>query len=156
MPWRRFGILLLLISLLGASCIYWHKNRLEVSLQAARSALAQGDYDAARASVNEVLELEPGRPDLRILSSQIALGIYDWDMALAEANQALKLDALYAPAYYQRALVYVSINQTGAELRDDALADFERYLNLAPQGEHAAEAERFAADLRAAREALGS
>jgi plasmid stabilization system protein ParE len=39
--------------------------------------------------------------------------------------------------------------QTGQELREEALADFRHYLELAPDGEHAEQAREYAAKIEA-------
>lgn len=88
------------------------------------------------------------------LRGQYYLNQYEWDLALADFDTAIEFDADYAPAYFQRGVLYYSILQTGVSTRDEALADFERYLALAPEGEYAEQAAAYIAQIEAAIEAL--
>ena len=88
------------------------------------------------------------------LRGQMYLNIYEWDKSLDDYNLALELDPDYAEAYFQRGLLYYSILQTGQELREEALTDFETYLDLAPDGPHATEARRYIETIEAALAAL--
>lgn len=89
-----------------------------------------------------------------LIRGQMYRAIYEWDSALNDFNAALELDPAYAETYYQRGLLYASILQTGAEFYDEALADFQHYLELAPDGEHAAEAAQYIADLESQQQSL--
>lgn len=82
--------------------------------------------------------------------------LYEWDSALNDFNAALEMNSAYPDAYYERGLLYVSILQTGDDFYDEALADFQQYLVLAPSGDHAAEATRYISDLQSQRDALNS
>ena len=59
-----------------------------------------------------------------------------------------------ADAYFHRGVLYYSVLQTGQALREDALADFRRYLALAPDGEYAAQARDYAGRIEAELAAL--
>ncbi len=120
----------------------------------ARFYASLSDYDAAIAAINAALEHAPRSPELYTLRGQMYLALYEWDNALADFNTALEHRPGYAEAYYQRGLLYYSILQTGVETRPDALADFQRYLELASDGDYADEAARYAASIEAELEAL--
>ncbi|MBC8171042.1 MAG: hypothetical protein H7X77_05205, partial [Anaerolineae bacterium] len=53
-------------------------------------------------------------------------------------------------AYFYRGILYYTVVVD----RDKALPDFERYLELAPDGIHAAEAAQYQADIQAQLDAL--
>ena len=61
----------------------------------------------------------------------------------------------YANAYYYRGILYASVPEA-VEARQLALADFQRYLELAPNGQHAASAAENITALQAQLESLGS
>jgi tetratricopeptide (TPR) repeat protein len=84
------------------------------------------------------------------------LAQYEWDSALADYNKAIALDPAYPDAYYERGVLYYSILQTGVELRTEAFDDFHHYLELAPDGDHAADATRYTAQIEKELEALNN
>jgi|GEM_PF-6262046 len=94
-------------------------------------------YDEAIADMDAAIELDPDNPELYVLRGQIVILLYEWDRVLADYNHAIELDPDYADAYYYRGILHYTAWEG---LREDALADFERYLELAPDGEHAQEA----------------
>jgi tetratricopeptide (TPR) repeat protein len=119
------------------------------------------NYQDAIDSAGETIELAP--PDqfydrtlmyLYTLRGKMYLAQYEWDSALADYNKAIELDPTYADAYYERGVLYYSILQTGVELRAEAFDDFHRYLELAPDGDHAADAARYTAQIEKELEAL--
>ncbi|MEO8611327.1 MAG: tetratricopeptide repeat protein [Chloroflexota bacterium] len=117
-------------------------------------ALAE-HYDDAIADLTAAIELPTDdTPDLFILRGKMYLAQYEWDSALADYNHAIELDPTDADAYYERGVLYYSILQTGVELRADAYDDFHRYIELAPNGDHAADALRYAAQIEKELEAL--
>lgn len=103
------------------------------------------DYDSAIADMNAAIELaeENGLDnttlaELYTIRGEIIFLIYEWDRVLDNFNHALEIDSNYAPAYFQRGVLYYTM-----ALREDALADFEHYLELAPEGQYAEEAEDY-------------
>lgn len=120
------------------------------------------DYDAALADLNTALDLyyttvsSPFDVDPAILAplyvqrGQIYLLLYEWDQVLNDYNTALQLDPDYADVYYYRGVLYYTVRVD----RANALADFEQYLALAPDGDLAAEASRLADQIRGELEAL--
>jgi tetratricopeptide (TPR) repeat protein len=90
------------------------------------------------------------------LRGQTYLLLYQWDNVLADYSKALELDPTYADAYFYRGVLKYSILQTGASLYPEALADFQQYLDLAPHGEHAADATRDATDIQTQLAALNN
>ncbi len=105
------------------------------------------EFDDAIAALSLALDLTPANPQLYVLRGQMYLALYEWDSALADYNRAIELAPEYAASYFYRAVLYYSILQTGIELRREAQADFQRYLELAPEGEHAAQAAEYAAQI---------
>ena len=92
--------------------------------------------------------------DLYILRGQIYLNMYEWDKSLEDFNSAIEFAPDYADAYFQRGVLYYSILQTGQELREEALTNFQHYLELAPDGEYADQAREYAAKIEAELAAL--
>jgi regulator of sirC expression with transglutaminase-like and TPR domain len=111
-----------------------------------RALAASGDVDEAIAVLNAVLTLEPENPLLYVERGQRILLLYEWDRALADFDRALALDAAYADAYHARGLLYASVPDASA--RPNAIADFEHYLQLEPQGVYAEDVRRYIAQLR--------
>ncbi len=112
-----------------------------------------GDYTTAIDHLSRMIELSPVS-SLYSQRGQMYRAIYEWDNALADFNTALKLTPDYVEAYYQRGLLYYSILQTGTETRPEALADFQRYLKLAPEGPFAEQAARYAESIQTELDAL--
>ncbi len=90
------------------------------------------------------------------LRGQTYLLLYEWDNVLADYNTAIELDPSYADAYFYRGVLFYSILQTGQTMYTEALADFNRYLELAPDGDHAAEATRYLTDIQIQQNALNN
>jgi tetratricopeptide (TPR) repeat protein len=120
----------------------------------ARLRLLSNDFNAARADVDAALALDPTNPALYVLRGQAFLALYEWDLSLSDYNTAIQLDANYADAYFFRGVLRYSILQTGFSTHEDALADFEQYLRLAPDGPHAQSAKHYADSIRQTFEAL--
>jgi tetratricopeptide (TPR) repeat protein len=112
-------------------------------------------YDNALKAMGKAIELDPQNPALYLQRGQIYLLQYEWDKALADYNQAVELQPNNADAYFYRGVLYASVLQTGQTLHKDALTDFEHYLQLAPEGGHVADAQRYVEQLRKEGEALG-
>ena len=110
-------------------------------------------YDDAIADMDAAIALDPNNPALYVERGQRIILLYEWDRALADYNHALELDPNYADAYYYRGILYASVPE-GIDARRSALADFQRYLDLAPDGQHAADAARYLADIQAQFDAL--
>jgi len=112
-------------------------------------------YDEAIADMDAAIALDPDNPLLYVERGQRILLLYEWDRALADFNRALELDPDYANAYYFRGILYASVPEA-VEARQLALDDFQRYLELAPNGQHAASAAENITSLQAQLESLGS
>ncbi len=113
-------------------------------------------YDDAVKDLTAAIDLSPTHPALYALRGQTYLLLYQWDNVLADYNKAIELYPTYADAYYFRGVLYYSILQTGQAMYNDALADFNHYLELAPNGEHAADATRYANDIQTQINALNN
>jgi CHAT domain-containing protein/tetratricopeptide (TPR) repeat protein len=99
-----------------------------------RAQLLQGQFDAARSTLQQALRLEPNSPSILtdLATAEYALseqeGQSEQSMAAAEhLSEALKLHPEDPVALYNRALVYESIGSLPL-----ALKDWERYLSLDP------------------------
>ncbi len=113
-------------------------------------------YDDAVTDLTAAIDLSSNDPALYTLRGQTYLLLYEWDNVLADYNKALELDPTYADAYFYRGVLKYSVLQTGASLYADALADFQNYLELTPDGEHAADASRYATDIQTQLNALNN
>ncbi|MBA3868158.1 MAG: tetratricopeptide repeat protein [Anaerolineae bacterium] len=119
-----------------------------------------GRYNDALNDLNTILEISSVGNQLKayyyFMRGQTYLLLYEWDNVLADYNKALELDPTYADAYYYRGVLKYSVLQTGQSLYSEALADFQKYLELAPDGDHAADATRYATDIRTQLAALNN
>ena len=140
-------------------------GRMTVLSRRALFYLQLSDHQAALEEINKAFDVardtqiytavsEKSLAELYTVRGQIYLNIYEWDMSLEDYNTALELAPDYAEAYFQRGVLYYSILQTGQELREEALADFRHYLELAPDGPYAEQAERYAETIEAELAAL--
>jgi tetratricopeptide (TPR) repeat protein len=136
---------------------FWSETSDEVQTYVLRSQLyaLAFRYDEAIADMDAAIALDPNRPSLYTERGQRIMLTYEWDRALADYNHALELDPAYADAYYFRGVLYASVPE-GINAHRLALADFQHYLALAPDGQHAADAERYAGEIQAQLDALGS
>ncbi len=125
----------------------WLERRADHYLQIEQHAAAANSFTLA-------LAFDPDNPRLYLQRGRTWLALYEWDRALADHNRALALLPDWDEAYFYRGLLYASVLQTGSQLHREALADFRRYLELSPDGRHAAAAARYLQDLEAALEAL--
>jgi tetratricopeptide (TPR) repeat protein len=85
---------------------------------------------------------------LYTLRGQMWLLLYEWDRVLADYDTAIEIDPSYPDAYFYRGVLYYSVLQAGLAWREDALADFEHYLELAPDGDLAEQAQDYADAIR--------
>lgn len=138
------------------------KLLLQLYTHSARLHALNNDFDAALADINTALERyydsvdSPFDVDPAILAplfvqrGQIHLFLYEWDKVLEDYNTALQINPQYADPYYYRGVLYYSVRFE----REKAIPDFERYLELAPDGELAEKAQKYLTDIRAELEAL--
>ena len=117
----------------------------------ADAAIAELDRAIDQAERYAVPPLERAR--LYTLRGQMVLLLYEWNRVLDDYNTALELAPDYAEAYFYRGILYYSAMPGGLN-REDALADFQHYLSLEPDGPHAADAARHAQSIRLELEAL--
>lgn len=110
-------------------------------------------YDDGINDLNIAIELMPAA-NLYLLRGQMYLATYEWDKARTDFDHIIELYPDYAPAYFHRGVLYYSILQTGLTTRDDALADFRHYLELAPSGEFAAQATEYVENIQHELDAL--
>lgn len=117
-------------------------------IETSRLHAATFAHDQAIAAVNLALLLDPDNPQLYIERGQRILLLYEWDRALTNFNTAVDLNPNLADAYYYRGLLYASAPE-GGEARALALADFQHYLDLMPDGAHADAARHYVTQLEA-------
>ncbi len=114
------------------------------------------DYDSAITGMDETIaRAEENELDNRTLAElytdrgEIIFLIYEWDRVEDNFDTAIELDPDYAPAYFQRGVLFYTMAR-----RDDALADFETYLELNVDGLHAEEAESYIESIQIELDAL--
>jgi tetratricopeptide (TPR) repeat protein len=107
-------------------------------------ALAEHYNDAITDLTTAIDQPSADTPDLYLLRGKMYLAQYEWDSALADYDKAIELDPDYADVYYERGVLYYSI----LHLREEALADFQQYITLAPGGDHTDDAVRYADQIR--------
>jgi tetratricopeptide (TPR) repeat protein len=110
-------------------------------------------FDEAVADMDAAIELDPDNPTLYIERGQRLLLLYEWDRALADYNRAIELDPNYADAYYYRGVLYASVPE-GFDARVEAIADFQHYLELNPNGAHAQDAQRYLSQIQSQLDSL--
>jgi tetratricopeptide (TPR) repeat protein len=86
---------------------------------------------------------------LYIERGQRILLTYEWDDVLTDYDRAIEIAPTYAPGYYYRGILFYTQGK-----RDEAAADFARYVELAPEGEFAADANDYIASIQVELEAL--
>lgn len=116
--------------------------------------LQDNQFDAAREAMTEAIAIQPADASLYVLRGQVNIALFEWDNAFADYSTAIELDSTYPTPYYFRGILHYSILQTGISTREDALADFEQYLNMAPDGIYATEAADYAKSIAAELDAL--
>ncbi|MEO0598522.1 MAG: hypothetical protein AAF126_20610, partial [Chloroflexota bacterium] len=90
-------------------------------------------------------------PELYTTRGEIVFLIYEWDRVEDNFNTAIELAPAYAPAYFQRGILFYTVAR-----REDAQADFETYLELAPDGIYAEQATSYIESIEIELEALGN
>lgn len=115
------------------------------------------DYDSAIADMDTAIELAEENDldnttlaELYTIRGEIIFLIYEWDRVLDNFNHAIELDPTYAPAYFQRGILYYTMT-----LREEALADFQTYLELEPDGIYADQAQDYIDSIQIELETLG-
>jgi tetratricopeptide (TPR) repeat protein len=101
----------------------------DAALDRARTLQADGDTAQAHRIVAAILEEQPTNPSALVLESSIYIEEKRMDEALASAEASVEADAGFADAH----LALGVIRQERKEYAD-AVAAYERYLELAPQG----------------------
>ncbi|MEO1164233.1 MAG: hypothetical protein AAFV98_10645 [Chloroflexota bacterium] len=116
------------------------------------------DYDSAIADMDVAIELAENSdvtglllPELYTTRGEIVFLIYEWDRVEDNFNTAIELEPAYAPAYFQRGILFYTVAR-----REDAQADFETYLELAPDGIYVEQATSYIESIEIELEALGN
>lgn len=115
------------------------------------------DYDNAIVDINTAISWEQNFQNsptilayLYTIRGEIIFLIYEWDRVEENFDTAIELDPTYAPAYFQRGILFYTMAR-----REDALADFETYLELDPDGIYAEDAQAHIESIQIEIEALG-
>lgn len=115
------------------------------------------DYDSAIVDIDEAIEIANSDdfariflPELYTVRGEIIFLIYEWDRVEQNFNTAIELAPDYAPAYFQRGVLFYTMAR-----REDALSDFETYLELEPDGIHSELAKGYIDSIQAELDALG-
>jgi tetratricopeptide (TPR) repeat protein len=96
-------------------------------------------FDAGKAAMQKAAQLDAARGGIAFLNLGMLLGEKGQDKDAIDALQtSIKQNPKGADAYYQLGLVQMKNQATMA----DSLAQFEKYLQLAPKGENAATAKQ--------------
>jgi tetratricopeptide (TPR) repeat protein len=110
------------------------------------AASRAGKFDMATPAIQKAVELDPARGELAFRNLGILLAERGQDKEAIEAFQrSIKQNPKGADSYYQLGLVYMKTPATMA----DSVTQFEKYLQLAPKGEHAATAKELVAITKA-------
>jgi tetratricopeptide (TPR) repeat protein len=144
-PWVWTIVLLLILPLVMALLVVRRPSVDDLVLQS-QALAAAGEVDASIAALDAAIQAQPEDARLYVERGQRILLLFEWDRARADFDRAVALDPAYPDAYYYRGVLFASVPDASA--RPDAIADFQRYLDLAPEGEHADEAARFITQLR--------
>ncbi len=103
------------------------------------------EYRNAEKAFRRILEIQPGDATSHLYLGKIlwdTRGMAGADDALAELDEAIRLDATLADPYREKGFVYYSLGY-----RESAVEAFERYVDLAPTAEDAAEVRGYIRDL---------
>ncbi|MDX2139744.1 MAG: tetratricopeptide repeat protein [Chloroflexota bacterium] len=138
-------LLLVLPALVGVLALIQRSDPVAQLVQQSREHAAAERFDDAIVAMDDALALAPDNPLLYVERGQRILLIYEWDRALADFDRAIEIAPDYADAYYWRGILYASVPDASA--RPQARADFERYLQLAPNGSYATDAARYVQQL---------
>jgi lipoprotein NlpI len=136
-------------------------------IRSAKLYALTSDYDDAIICMDAAITIVSNTPDhlflngakinlaeLYTLRGQMWLLLYEWDEVLADYNTAIELDPTYPDAYFYRGVLYYSVLQAGLTWREEALADFEQYLELSPEGDLAEQARDYADAIRTELDAI--
>ena len=116
----------------------------ELSHRAQLYALAL-DYDSAIVDIDEAIRIAEENEisnetlaELYTIRGEIIFLIYEWDRVEDNFNMAIELNPEYDRAYFQRGVLFYTMAR-----REDALADFQTYLDIQPNGIYADEAQSY-------------
>src|SRR5690606_10952459 len=88
--------------------------------------------------------------ELYTIGGEIIFLIYEWDRVEDNFDTAIELNPEYDRAYFQRGVLFYTMAR-----REDALADFQTYLDIQPNGIYAEEAQSYSESIEIELEALG-
>jgi len=127
-----------------------------LSVRAQLYALAL-DYNSAIADIDEAITLAEENElsnetlaELYTIGGEIIFLIYEWDRVEDNFDTAIELNPEYDRAYFQRGVLFYTMAR-----REDALADFQTYLDIQPNGIYAEEAQSYSESIEIELEALG-
>lgn len=116
------------------------------------------DYDSAIADIDQAIILaeenelsDETLAELYTIRGEIIFLIYEWDRVEENFTTAIELNPDYARAYFQRGVLFYTMAR-----REDALSDFQMYLDLDADGIYAEEAQSYIESIEIELEALGN
>lgn len=131
--WRFFWLLSSLLAGTVSVCSWWYEGwdalRIEALVVHAQTDVEALRYDEALGRIDMAMGIRADDARLYTVRGTLTMLLYEWDGALADLNRAVALDETYAPAYYHRGILYATVLEQAK-----AVADFEAYLSLAPDG----------------------
>ena len=110
---------------------------IETALERARALHADGSTGEAQRIVSAVLDAQPTNAPALVLESSIFMLQRRMDDALASAEASVEADGEFADAHLALGVVRQERKEYG-----DAIAAYERYLELAPEGIYARSIEK--------------
>ena len=105
----------------GQGLAYWNIGRLSVEPEERQTA-----FESAKVNYQAALERQPQAVTFNRLSI-VLMDLKDFQEALNQFEQAIKYAPRQADTYFNRGQLFKSLGNTSA-----AIADFEKYLSLAP------------------------
>lgn len=133
------------------------EKQLELITKRAQLYALSLDYDSAIADIDEAVAIAEENElssetlaELYTIRGEIIFLIYEWDRVEDNFTMAIDLNPDYGRAYFQRGVLFYTMAR-----RDDALVDFQTYLDLEANGIYAEEAQSYIESIEIELDALG-
>jgi tetratricopeptide (TPR) repeat protein len=121
-----------LVDDLLANYPYWSLDRHDTLARRAQLQAELDNFDAAIADIDSALQTRPNDFNLHVVRGRINQRFEQNDQALRDYTNAVTFNPNFAPAYYYRGMLYLQLGNT-----NNARADFDTYLKIAPGGDFA-------------------
>jgi Flp pilus assembly protein TadD len=130
--------LILLVIFIGCGIVYiliaYPKQQAMKHFQLAVTAYNQNDFQTAISEYKKTLEYQPNEPELYHNLTLAYFQAGQMDAAIESGLKALQINSIDTEMHYYLGLVY---EKKGEEVL--ALAEYKKYMQLAPNGEFASE-----------------